>query len=212
MANCSNFAFLFAPTYQPGMRYVAPIRKELGFPTLFNVMGPLAHPVREIEARILGVGKKTLGPVYVESLRLMGCQKGMVVCGLEGEGLDEISPAGPTACWRLVPSSDGGLATVEEFELDPVRDFGLQKHELSECKSGTPTENAKMVLDILHDRVPGGNAVLDYCLINSAAMLVVAGVLNDWKEAVNIIKGGIKDGSALKHWKEFVEGSRILLE
>lgn len=192
---------------------MAVIRKELGFPTLFNVLGPLANPVDGIEARILGVGKKALGPVFVEVLRLMGCKKGMVVCGLVDEGLDEISPSGPTACWRLTaPTERDGLAGVKEFELDPLKDFGVKSHDLDKCKSRTPHENAKMVVDILNGRMREGNAVLDYCLINAAAMLVVAGVVDDWKEGVEIVKMGIKDGSALKQWENFVEGSKILLE
>ncbi|KAE9977642.1 hypothetical protein EG327_007658 [Venturia inaequalis] len=108
----SNYAFLFAPTFHPGMRYVIPIRKELGWRTIFNLMGPLSNPVDGtdrtpnsaksaslIEARMIGVARKDLGSAFAEAYVLSGARKGMVVCG--DEDLDEISCAGPTHCWLI---------------------------------------------------------------------------------------------------------------
>lgn len=111
----SNYAFLFAPTFHPGMRYVIPIRKELGWRTIFNLMGPLSNPVDGtdrtsnssksaslIEARMIGVARKDLGSAFAEAYVLSGARKGMVVCG--DEDLDEISCAGPTHCWLIKES------------------------------------------------------------------------------------------------------------
>jgi len=80
----SNYAFLFAPVFHPGMKYVAPIRRELGWRTIFNLLGPLANPVEDnIEARLLGVARRDIGPVFAEALKMSGASKAMVVCGEE---------------------------------------------------------------------------------------------------------------------------------
>ena len=96
----ANYAFLFAPNFHPGMRYAATVRRELGLRTIFNLMGPLANPVDDfIEARVVGVAYRELGPVFAKALQLSGKTKAMVVCG--EEDLDEISCAGKTNCWLL---------------------------------------------------------------------------------------------------------------
>ncbi|KAK2809448.1 hypothetical protein FQN49_008615, partial [Arthroderma sp. PD_2] len=97
----TNYAFLFAPVFHPGMMYANPVRKGLGLRTIFNLMGPLANPVDwAIEARVVGVAYQALGPVFADALRLSGVTKAMVVCG--EEDLDEISCAGKTNVWRIV--------------------------------------------------------------------------------------------------------------
>ncbi|KAK6539699.1 anthranilate phosphoribosyltransferase [Orbilia ellipsospora] len=203
----SNLAFLFAPTYHTSLGSVAKLRKDLGFSTIFNVLGPLANPIEGIEARILGVKNRQLGKVFAEVLQLMGCQKGMVVCGDVGKGLDEISPCGRTFCWRLIAAPAGSppdtLATISEFELHPIHDFGVELHPLEDCKSKSPDENAVLVKKILGNEVPVGDAIMDYCLINSAALLVVSGVVDDWKEAVELIKIALEKKVALREWERY---------
>ena len=93
VAASSPFLFLFAPNYHPAMVRVAPVRKAIAFPTVFNALGPLINPARP-SAMIVGVHSKHLGPIFAEALRLTGVKRAWVVCG--AEGLDEISPAGPT--------------------------------------------------------------------------------------------------------------------
>lgn len=92
-AETSPFLFLFAPNYHPAMVRVAPVRKAIAFPSVFNALGPLINPARPT-AMIVGVHSKHLGPIFVEALRITGVKRAWVVCG--AEGLDEISPAGPT--------------------------------------------------------------------------------------------------------------------
>jgi anthranilate phosphoribosyltransferase len=125
----SNYAFLFAPTFHPGMRYVAPIRKELGWRTIFNLLGPLSNPVDStgpvsasttslVEARVIGVARKDLGQAFAQALALSGARKALVVCG--DEELDELSCAGPTHCWALKekPNPDfKGSANSEDDDL-----------------------------------------------------------------------------------------------
>jgi anthranilate phosphoribosyltransferase len=187
----SPYAFLFASTFHQGMRHVAPIRKELGFRTIFNFLGPLANPLDSIiEARVLGVAKYELGFVYAEALRLNGAKNSLVVCG--EEDLDEISCAGPTHCWRVMerPASRGQVngshdingdstgANIElvHFEVTP-EDFGLPRHHLSEVLPGMePHENAEVLLKILNNDMAEDNPTLQFVLINAAALFALSGI------------------------------------
>ncbi|KAL8708960.1 MAG: hypothetical protein Q9225_007526 [Loekoesia sp. 1 TL-2023] len=248
----SNYAFLFAPTFHPGMKHVAPIRKELGFRTIFNLLGPLANPVEgNIEARIVGVPQQELGPIFAEALRLNGARKGMVVCG--EEQLDEISCAGRTHCWRLVerpnPSFRGPrdeedeefttsdeegeprtLVDIEKLTLEPS-DFGLQRHSLSEVSPGKlPQENAATLMTLLRNELPRDDPVLDFVLLNTAALFVIAGVCNSdtsdmghgddgkviretgpgglrWKEGVRRARWAVESRQALASLEKYIEAS-----
>ncbi|KAF3918482.1 hypothetical protein ABW21_db0204489 [Orbilia brochopaga] len=206
LAKHSNLAFLFAQNYHPALGPLANLRKELGFSTIFNVLGPLSHPMGDaIEARLLGVKNRQLGQVFAEVLQLMGCQKAMVVCGDVGAGLDEISPAGWTYCWRLVPGAAGQPPEIKHLKLHP-ENFGLGVHSLDECRSRSPKENAEIVKATLNNEVPVGNPIMDYCLINTAALLVIAGVVDEWKEGVEMVKESLARKEALKQWEGYLAG------
>lgn len=227
----TNYAFLFAPVFHPGMRYVAPIRKQLPWRTLFNLVGPLANPVDVdrhpmIEARVIGVARKELGPVFAEALRMAGVKKAMIVCGMEE--LDEISCAGPTLCWRLRETPDGVGADVEHFQLHPS-DFGLSTHPLNTVSPGKePTENAAILHRILTGQMPEDDPVIEFILLNTAALFVISGICEAdtsnmgegddgaviaergpsggrWKEGVRRARWAIKSGEAWKQWSAFVE-------
>ncbi|KAK0643339.1 anthranilate phosphoribosyltransferase-like protein [Cercophora newfieldiana] len=231
----TNYAFLFAPVFHPGMRHVAPIRRQLPWRTVFNLVGPLANPADLtpsspsatplLEARMIGVARKDLGPVFADALRLAGSRKALVVCG--DEELDEVSCAGDTLCWRIAPAA-GEEAIVEHFRLHP-RDFGLPAHPLSTVSPGKePAENAAILAKILGGEVPDDDPILHFVLINTAALLVVSGVCDSdtsdmghgddgvvipergpgggrWKEGVRRAKWAIKSGEALRQWTKFVE-------
>ena len=203
MFSQTRFAFLLAPTYHPGMAHVAPVRKEIGIRTIFNILGPLCNPA-DIDARIIGVSSKMLGEVFAETLRLMGVKRAMVVCGFEG--LDEISPEGKTHVWRLDKDSK-----LEYFSVEPA-DFGLPTHPIGEVKSGTPPENAAFLLKILRGEVSEENAVLDFVLLNAAALLVCAEKAKNWKEGVSLARESIKSGNAMKELDGFIKGSTEVAE
>ena len=240
----TNYAFLFAPHFHPGMRYVAPIRKELGWRTIFNLLGPLANPVHDtglIEARIVGVARRDLGRTFAEALRMSGARKAMVVCG--EEELDEISCAGGTLCWRLVERASstpaeteneaGAGVDIEEFTLYPA-DFGLPSHALVDVSPGKePRENAEIFLRLLRNQLPPDHPVLDFVLINAAALVEVSGicdanesqlgsddggrVVSDrgpgggrWKEGVRRTRWAIESGAALREWEAFVKSTNQL--
>ncbi|KAK7959677.1 uncharacterized protein PG986_004531 [Apiospora aurea] len=224
----TNYAFLFAPVFHPGMKYVAPIRKELGWRTIFNLLGPLANPCdAAIEARMIGVARDDLGPVFAEALRLGGTRKGLVVCGVEQ--LDEVSCASPTLCWQLIPrpgDDDGTDVSVEHFTLTP-EDFGLSRHPLSTVSPGKePVQNAEILRKILRGEMADDDPILEFVLLNTAALFVVSGICDTdaettadggtvitergpggrrWKEGVRRARWAIKSGAAWNMWERFVE-------
>lgn len=211
------------------MRYVAPIRKQLPWRTIFNNLGPLANPVEDVlEARVIGVGRRDLGPAFAEALRSTGCRKAMIVCG--EEDLDELSCAGKSLCWMLKESSPGGEVVVEHFTVHP-NDFGFEPHPLSTVSSGKePAENAEILDKILHNKLPKDDPLIDFILINTAALLVVSGICEAdtsdmgsgddgqvvkergpagqrWKEGVRRARWAIQSGEAWKQWEAFVKVS-----
>ncbi|KAI1133159.1 glycosyl transferase [Nemania abortiva] len=228
----TNYAFLFAPVFHPGMRHVAPIRKELGWRTIFNLLGPLSNPLDDaIEARMLGVARDDLGSVFAEALRLAGAKKGLVVCGQEQ--LDEISCAGPTLCWQLVEGGNDKSVKVEHFLLEP-KDFGLSAHPLSTVSPGKePHENAEILRKILQGELADDDPILEFVLMNTAALFVVSGICEAdtsamgpgddgkvitergpgngrWKEGVRRARWTIKSGEAWKQWSAFAQVTNAL--
>jgi anthranilate phosphoribosyltransferase len=217
--------FLYAPTFHPAMAHIAPIRRLLGCRTVFNVLGPLLNPVdyslsEGLEARVLGVGKTSLGRTYADTLRLLGVQKAVVVCG--EEDLDEVSIAGRTRCWRITPGRD----EVEEFWIHPVETFGVDAHPLRDVAGGHgPEQNAAILRNIL---APGGEGlksrdpVSDFVLVNAALVVVAAGLVDSdetgeevgkdgvmrgakWKRAINLVRCAVDSGDSWRCWEKFVD-------
>ncbi len=234
----TNYAFLFAPLFHPGMRYVTPIRKQLPWRTVFNLMGPLTNPVdagpggtHAVEARVIGTARKELGAVFADALRMAGVAKAMVVCGMED--MDEISCAGPTLCWRLTDGAAG--PEISHFQVSPA-DFGVATHPLHTVSPGKePHENAAILRRILAGEMPEDDPILEFVLINTAALFVVSGICEAdtsnmgpgdngvvitergpgggrWKEGVRRAKWAVKSGAALRQWEEFVAVTNSLTD
>jgi anthranilate phosphoribosyltransferase len=219
------------------MKHVAEVRKEIGHRTIFNLLGPLANPVEGcIEARLLGVARRDIGPVFADALKMSNAKKAMVVCG--EEDLDEISCAGKTYCWRLVerPSLKDASKTetvVESFTVSPA-DFGLPSHPLADVSPGKePDENAAILSKLLQNQLPRENPIYHFVLMNTAALFVVSGICEAdtsdmghgddgkvitergpgggrWKEGVRRARWAVESGEAWKHWSNFVEVSNSL--
>ena len=223
----TNYNFLFAPVFHTGMRYVAPVRKQLPWRTIFNNIGPLANPVEDVlEARVIGVARRDLGPAFADALRIAGCRKAMVMCG--EEELDEVSCAGRTLCWMLKEKSPGGEVEVEHFMLHP-NDFGVGTHSLDTVGSGQgPEDNAEILHKLLNDELPDNDPILEFVLINTAAFFVCSGICESdtsdmghgddgqvikergpagqrWKEGVRRARWAIKSGEAWRQWQAFVK-------
>ncbi len=155
-----GIAFLFAQTHHPALARVAPIRKSLGRRTIFNLTGPLANPAG-VTRQLVGVPRPDLIETYTASLRLLGCERAMVVSG--AEGLDEISISGPTHIATI------GFALPNDV-IAP-EDFGLRRHPAEAIKGGDAAYNAAALRRLLISE-PG--AYRDAVLLNAGAALVVA--------------------------------------
>ncbi|EIN12186.1 anthranilate phosphoribosyltransferase TrpD [Punctularia strigosozonata HHB-11173 SS5] len=195
------FAFILAPHYHPSLAYLAPFRKSLPFRTMFNVLGPLINPARP-KGMVLGVAEKELGRTFAESLRTGGVQRALVVCG--AESLDEISCAGNTYAWEL---KDG---QITESTIHPV-DFGLGTHKLESVAGASPAENAaafKALLCSGSDVPEKLTPILDFVLLNASALIVVAGLADNFKDGVRLARESITSGKAWKALEAFREAGK----
>ncbi|KAJ9075213.1 anthranilate phosphoribosyltransferase [Entomophthora muscae] len=181
----SYFCFLFAAVFHPAWKIVSSVRKELGFPTIFNYLGPLCNPVRP-GRMVVGVYSKELGPLMAETLLLLGAVKGLVVHG--DEGLDEISPEKETHAWLIENK------TIKYLKISP-EDFGLERHSLDSVKGGSSEENATTFRKILNNE-DTDSPIRDFILINTAAVLFVSGIAQDFKQGVSLARESITSGRA----------------
>lgn len=190
----SNFGFCFAPTYHPAFRHVGPIRRELGVPTVFNLLGPLANPAR-VRHMLVGVGN----PAFVErmalALRDSGVSRAWVVHG--HGGLDEMSLSGANEVWE-VRSGEVSRMVVDAFE------FGIPRAGVDDLRGGDPEFNAAVVRRVFDGE---DGAVRNVVVFNSASALVVAGATQDLAEGIELARRSIDSGAALNALSKFVEAS-----
>ena len=192
-----GICFLFAQSYHKAMKYVAPVRKELGIRTIFNVLGPLANPARA-KKQLLGVYSKELVVPMTKVLYNLGCEKAVAVFG--NDGIDEVSmSANTTVC-----TADGGNFTV--YEISP-KDFGLAKCSKDDIKGGEPKENAQIIIDIFNGK---SGAKSDAVALNSGAALYTAGKVVSIADGVKMAQEAIKSGVAKKQLERFIELSKEL--
>jgi len=178
-----GIAFLYAPLFNGAMRHVASVRRELGFRTIFNILGPLTNPAGA-QVQVLGVYHPSLTRKLAEVLKRLGTREAFVVCG-EGT-FDEISICGPTMVSRL---KDG---EIEDFELTP-EDVGLRRANISEIRGGDAKENARIIREILEGH---RGARRDIVLMNAAAAFVAAGLDKDLKTGIERARHSIDSGNA----------------
>ena len=179
----AGFAFLFAPTYHSAMRHVAPVRKELGFRTIFNFLGPLSNPA-QVKRQLLGVSSAGWVEKLAHVLKALGTEKAWVVHG--SDGLDEMTTTGPTTVAVL----ENGAVTMREVTPEEI---GIARVSLADLKGGEPEDNAQALLALL-DGAPG--AFRDITLLNSAAALVVADIAPDLKAGAKLAAEAIDSGNA----------------
>ena len=184
--------FLFAPCFHPAFKAVAPARKllaERGQPSVFNMLGPLLNPSRP-EGQLAGVFNESLVSLYADVLPGLGRSRAWVVHGRAGESgvMDEISTLGPTLIAKV--SSDG---TVVRETVQPA-DLGVATASVDALRGADATANARLLLDILGGEQRG--AARDIVLVNAAAALVVAGLTEDWSEAMARAAASIDSGAA----------------
>ena len=188
-----NICFLFAQNYHIAMKYVAPIRKELGIRTVFNILGPLSNPAGA-NMELMGVYDQSLVEPLAQVMANLGVNRGMVVYGQDS--LDEISMCAPTSVCEI---RDGKFTS---YEITPEQ-FGYERCEKGALTGGTPAENAEITKAILkgEKKGPKRQAV---CL-NAGAALYIAGKAASIEEGVKLAESLIDSGAALKKLEEFVE-------
>ena len=190
-----GMCFLFAQAYHPAMRYVGPIRRELGFRTVFNILGPLTNPARP-EYFLLGVYDEYLVEPIAKVLDTLGVKHALVVFGQDR--MDEVSLSAPTTVCEL---RDGFYRTST---ICP-EDFGLARCEKADLLGGTPDENAEAVRAILNGRETGPKR--DAALLNAGCALYAAGAVDDIAQGIELARAQISGGSATRVLDALVEGS-----
>lgn len=188
-----NICFLFAQNYHIAMKYVAPIRKELGIRTVFNILGPLSNPAGA-NMELMGVYDQSLVEPLAQVMANLGVNRGMVVYGQDS--LDEISMCAPTSVCEI---RDGKFTS---YEITPEQ-FGYERCEKGALTGGTPAENAEITKAILkgEEKGPKRQAI---CL-NAGTALYIAGKAASIEEGVKLAESLIDSGAALKKLEEFVE-------
>lgn len=194
--NNIGITFLFAPKVHLSMKYVMKARKDLGIPTVFNVLGPLTNPVK-LSGQVLGVYKDDLVLPMAKSLQKLGIKKAVVVYG--AGGLDEASLSGD----NHVAIVNGDVITEQKINS---KDLGLLSVPNTELIGGTPAENAEITLAILKGEK---GAKRDAVLLNSALGILAADHADDIKEAIEIAKESIDSGKALEKLKQYINISNL---
>jgi anthranilate phosphoribosyltransferase len=186
-----NLCFLFAQNYHLSMKYVAPVRKELGIRTIFNILGPLVNPAGA-SMQLLGVYDEELLEPMSQVLLNLGVKSGMVVFGRDG--LDEISMSAPT---KVCEFRDGW---IKKYEITPEQ-FGFNRCKKEDLIGGTPEENAKITTDILSG---ARGPKFDTVLLNSAAAIHIAKPELSIQDAIKVATESIDSGNALAQLKSFI--------
>jgi anthranilate phosphoribosyltransferase len=194
-----GFGFMFAPSHHPAMRHAAPVRRELGTRTVFNVLGPLTNPAGA-RAGIFGVYAPGLVRTVADALAGLDSRRAFVVHG--AHGVDELSPSGPNLVCEVV----GG--TVRERVIEPL-DLGIEPCDPSELRGGTPAENAATTRAVLAG-APGGKR--SAVLLNAAGAIAAAGHADDLAEGLERAREALDSGAALARLDELVAfsaGARV---
>ena len=193
----AGIGFCFAPRYHPAMRHVIPTRRELGVPTAFNLLGPLANPGRT-PFQLVGVGDGRVADRLARVLGHAGAERAWVVHG--EDGLDELSTTAPS---RVVEWSRAA-GELRTFSVDP-RDLGLRTARPEELRGGDAPHNAQVVREVLGG-APG--AQRDVVLLNAAAALVVNGTAGDLEDGLDQAARSVDSGSAAACLERLVATSR----
>jgi anthranilate phosphoribosyltransferase len=179
----AGIGFCLAPRYHPAFRFAGPPRREIGVPTVFNLLGPMANPAR-VRHQLIGVADARFALQMLDSLRAQGSLAAWVV---HGNGLDELSTTGVSQVMAL----DKG--EIRSFEVDPFA-LGLAAASNEDLRGGDPLQNARVVNEVLSGVL---GAHRDVVVLNAAAALVVAGAASDLVEGLTLATASIDQGRAL---------------
>jgi anthranilate phosphoribosyltransferase len=195
MLEKTGFCFIFAQKYHSAMKYVGPIRKELGIRTVFNILGPLTNPAKP-EYFLLGVYDEYLVEPVAKVLSSLGVKRALVVYGQDQ--LDEISASAPTTICEL---RNGYYRT----SVIKPEDYGLTRGKKEDIIGGTPEENAQITRDILSGKETGTKRTI--VLMNAGAALYIAGKAESIADGVKLAAGQIDSGKAMKTLEDVIQES-----
>ena len=190
-----GIGFMFAPHFNPAMKYVGKVRKDLGFRTIFNILGPLSNPSRA-RAMVVGVYTSKLTDVIAKAMMNIGVERAFVVSGCDN--MDEITLTGGTTISEI---KDGRVNT---FTVTPEQ-FGFKRCGLDELQGGDGTVNAGITKNILSGKEKG--AKRDIVLLNAGATLYVGGMADSIQAGIRLAQETIDSGKALKTLEALVNAS-----
>lgn len=191
----AGICFLFARRYHPAMRYVAPIRREIGIPTVMNLLGPLCNPA-SAEYHAMGVADADLAGLLAETMGLLGRERALLFYG--HDGIDELSPSGPSTVYEVTGSE------IREFVVDP-EDLGLALHPLAAVTGGGPEKNREIAESVLSAEA---SAATDFVALNAAVALMACGLASSLQEGLEKARVSIAEGKAAAKATALVEESK----
>lgn len=197
----SGVGFCFAPAFHPAFRHVGPVRRSLGVPTVFNLLGPLANPAN-VSFMLVGVADATMRAHMAAALSARGIRAAWLVHG--AGGIDELSLAGKNS---IVTVARGEPAGETFFD---AADLGLAAAPTSELQGGDPAYNASIVRRIFAGEAGELRAIRDTVVLNAAAALRVAGVHDGWSAAIDAARRSIDSGAAAQRLDSFIDASNTL--
>jgi anthranilate phosphoribosyltransferase len=192
-----GFGFMFAPAHHPAMRHAAPVRRELGTRTVFNVLGPLTNPAGA-RAQVVGVYARELVRTIADVLVRLGARRAFVVHG--AHGIDELSPAGPNLVCEV---ADG---RVVERTVDPV-ELGVPRCAPEELRGGSPQENARAIRAVFAGANGGRRSAI---LLNAAGAIAATGHAEDLRDGLASAREALDSGAALARLDELAAYSRAV--
>ncbi|MGI8423167.1 MAG: anthranilate phosphoribosyltransferase, partial [Chloroflexota bacterium] len=196
----AGMGFMFAPAYHPAMKFAAPLRREIGIRTVFNILGPLTNPAGA-KRQVLGVASHDMQGRLASALALLGTERALVVHG--AEGLDEVSLSGPTYLLDVSPTG------VDESVIRPEQ-LGLRTAPAEALKGGDAAHNAQIVRNVLSGSGDATEAQRDMVALNAAAALVAAGAASDLRAGLERAREVLRSGAGLRALEAFVRTSQEL--
>ena len=190
-----GIGFMFAPNYHPAMKYVAPVRKDLGVRTFFNILGPLTNPANA-PSQIVGVYDTSLCSIFVKVLNILGSNHVMSVSGRDG--MDEISITGPTFVAEL---KNGHIA---EYTIKP-EDFNISRGNIEDIKVDSVEQSEQMIMTILDGK---HSTARNIAILNAGAAIYISGLTNDIGSGVNKAIESIDNGNAMNKLNELIKYSK----
>ncbi len=191
--NETGIAFLFAPLLHPAMKYAMPVRKELGFRTVFNIIGPLANPAASKRA-VLGVFSEPLCDLMADAAIKLGFDRAFIVHGKDG--LDEISTSMDTQICEI----RGGK--VQKYCFSPGK-YGIPRSSHSDLKGGSPSENAIVMRKLLSGKLDGH--LKNIVVLNAAAAILAADKCENWEDGLKMAGNSLESGAANEKLNKLID-------